>query len=143
LCAYRTKPLTVAWRTILLPARCFTSTVSLGWHHLTSREPLNAAQDVARRSSSEKKFGYRHHLQSGSSTRLDAPREFVAGGLWRRDGADQTQRPCSPRKFPGDCAIELAENFCLLGRGVPRGSVRRWPASNSAPEMLQHNFADG
>ena len=42
------------WRRVLLPARCFTSTVSFGWHHLTSciREFLNAAHDVARRSSS-------------------------------------------------------------------------------------------
>ena len=26
-------PLTVAWRSVLLPARCFTRTVSLGKHH--------------------------------------------------------------------------------------------------------------
>ena len=46
--------LTVAWRSVLLPARCFTSTVSFGWHHLTSvsRDNLTAAHDVARRSSS-------------------------------------------------------------------------------------------
>ena len=46
----------MAWRSVLLPARCFTRTVSLGWHHLTSiiREDLNAAQDVVRRSSSAK-----------------------------------------------------------------------------------------
>ena len=35
------KPLTAAWRSVLLPARCFTSTTSFGWHHFTSvvREP--------------------------------------------------------------------------------------------------------
>src|ERR1700674_80630 len=32
---YCAKALTVAWRSVLLPARCFTRTVSLGWHHLT------------------------------------------------------------------------------------------------------------
>ena len=39
----RAKFLTVAWRSNLLPARCFTRTVSLGWHHFTSvaREDLN------------------------------------------------------------------------------------------------------
>jgi hypothetical protein len=30
------KPFSVAWRRVLLPARCFTRTVSLGWHHLAS-----------------------------------------------------------------------------------------------------------
>ena len=35
----------------MLPAKCFTSTTSFGWHHLTSmsRDDLNAAHDVARR----------------------------------------------------------------------------------------------
>ena len=44
----------MAWRSVLLPAKCFTRTVSLGWHQLTSpiRELLNAAHDVVRRSSS-------------------------------------------------------------------------------------------
>jgi hypothetical protein len=28
------KVFTVAWRSVLLPAKCFTSTVSFGWHHL-------------------------------------------------------------------------------------------------------------
>jgi hypothetical protein len=32
--SYLPNPLTVAWRSILLPAKCFTSTVSFGWHHL-------------------------------------------------------------------------------------------------------------
>jgi hypothetical protein len=40
--AYRTKPLTVAWRSSLLPAKCFTSTTSFGWH----QPYLNAAHDV-------------------------------------------------------------------------------------------------
>src|SRR5690242_18383123 len=46
--SYCAKALTVAWRSVLLPARCFTRTVSLGWHHLTSvsREDLNAAHDM-------------------------------------------------------------------------------------------------
>ena len=50
------KCFTVAWRSVPLPARCFTSTVSFGWHHLTpvSLDNLNAAHDVARRSSSAK-----------------------------------------------------------------------------------------
>ena len=50
------KPLTVAWRSNLLPAKCFTSTTSFGWHHLASvsRDDLNAARGVARRSSSAK-----------------------------------------------------------------------------------------
>ena len=42
---YSTNPLTVAWRSVLLPARCFTSHHKLrGWHHFTSvaREDLNA-----------------------------------------------------------------------------------------------------
>src|SRR6478735_1573157 len=45
---YRAKLLTVAWRSVLLPARCLTSTIRRGWHHLTSvsRDDLNAAQDV-------------------------------------------------------------------------------------------------
>jgi hypothetical protein len=49
LVAYRSKPLTVAWRSSLLPAKCFTSTVIFGWHHLTSisRDDLNAAHAVA------------------------------------------------------------------------------------------------
>jgi hypothetical protein len=33
---YCTKPFTVAWRSVLVPARCFTRTISLGWHHLAS-----------------------------------------------------------------------------------------------------------
>src|SRR5262245_20829433 len=51
---YCPKPFTVAWRSVLLPARCFTRTISLGSHHLTSlnRDDLNASQDVARRSTS-------------------------------------------------------------------------------------------
>ena len=50
------KPLTVAWRRSLLPAKCFTTAVSFGWHHLASvmRDDLNAARGVARRSSSAK-----------------------------------------------------------------------------------------
>jgi hypothetical protein len=32
---------TVAWRSNLLPAKCFTSTTSFGRHHLTSCIPLN------------------------------------------------------------------------------------------------------
>ena len=34
---------TVVWRSILVPAKCFTRTVSQGWHHFTSiaREDLN------------------------------------------------------------------------------------------------------
>ena len=45
---YLVNPLTVAWRRNLLPAKYFTSTVSLGSHHLTStpRELLKAVQDV-------------------------------------------------------------------------------------------------
>ena len=41
--------LTVAWRSVLLPARCFTRTVNAGWYHLTStiRELFNAAQDLS------------------------------------------------------------------------------------------------
>ena len=51
-------PLTVAWRRVLLAARCFTRTLSLGWHHLTSvsRDDLNASQDVVRRSTSASNF---------------------------------------------------------------------------------------
>ena len=53
---YRANALTVAWRSVLLPARCFTRTISLGSHHLASvsRVDLNAAQDVVRRSSTAK-----------------------------------------------------------------------------------------
>ena len=53
---YCTNALTVAWRSILLPDKCFTTTVSFGWHHLTSlsREDLNIAQDVVRRSTTVK-----------------------------------------------------------------------------------------
>jgi hypothetical protein len=49
-------PRTVACRSIRLPARCFTRTASLGWHHFTSvsREDLNEAQRVLRRSTSAK-----------------------------------------------------------------------------------------
>jgi hypothetical protein len=52
----RTTALSVAWRSVLLPARCFTRTISLGSHHLTSvdREDLKAVQDVTRRSTSAK-----------------------------------------------------------------------------------------
>ena len=48
LALYCTNPLTVAWRSVLLATRCFTRTVSLGWHHLTSvsREVLNAALEA-------------------------------------------------------------------------------------------------
>src|SRR5262245_18312199 len=53
---YCAKPFTVACRSVLLPARCFTRTISSGSHHLTSvsRVDLNAAQDVVRRSSTAK-----------------------------------------------------------------------------------------
>jgi len=38
----------VAWRSVLLPARCFTRTISLGWHHLTSvsREDARAVGEA-------------------------------------------------------------------------------------------------
>src|SRR5262245_26941082 len=54
---YRAIRLTVAWRRNLLPARCFTSTLSFGWHHFTPfiRELLKADQEVVRRSTSAKK----------------------------------------------------------------------------------------
>jgi hypothetical protein len=44
---YLAKPLTVAWRRNLLPAKCLTSTVSFGSHHLTSfdLELLKEAQE--------------------------------------------------------------------------------------------------
>jgi hypothetical protein len=45
---YCAKALTVAWRSVLLPARCFTRTISLGWHHLTSvsREDARAVGEA-------------------------------------------------------------------------------------------------
>ena len=48
---YLAKPLTVAWRRNLLPAKCLTSTVSFGSHHLTSfdLELLKEAQEDVRR----------------------------------------------------------------------------------------------
>src|SRR5262249_28914013 len=51
---YRTSPFTVAWRTVLLPARCFTSTVSFGSHQLVldCRSDLNAAHAPVKRSTS-------------------------------------------------------------------------------------------
>jgi hypothetical protein len=47
---------TVARRRGLLPAKCFTTTVSFGCHHFTSmsRVDLNAAPVVATRSTSAK-----------------------------------------------------------------------------------------
>ena len=46
---YSTNPHTVACRSTLLPARCFTRTTSLSWHHFTSvsREDFNAVQLAA------------------------------------------------------------------------------------------------
>ena len=43
---------------VLLPAKCFTRTASLGRHHFTSNslDDLNAAQDVVSRSTSAKKL---------------------------------------------------------------------------------------
>jgi hypothetical protein len=35
----------VAWRSSLLPAKCFTSTTSFGWHHL-SKKPDKAHPGV-------------------------------------------------------------------------------------------------
>ena len=50
---YCTKPFTMAWRSVLLPAKCFTHTVSLGWHHLTSvsRREMIPKDKFARRPS--------------------------------------------------------------------------------------------
>src|SRR5262245_53807713 len=56
--SYCLRPLTVAWRSILLPARCFTSTLSFGvGTNFTSfiRELLKADQEGVRRSTSAKK----------------------------------------------------------------------------------------
>ena len=52
-------PLTVAWRSGLLPARCLTRATSFGWHHFASasRDDLSAPQEVARRSSARNPLG--------------------------------------------------------------------------------------
>jgi hypothetical protein len=54
---YLAKPLTVAWRRVLLPARCLTVTTIAGLHHWTSKslDDLKTAHDVLSCSSWSKK----------------------------------------------------------------------------------------
>ena len=100
----------MAWRSNFLPAKCFTSTTSFGWHHLTSisRDDLNAAHDVAKRSSSRTEvrlvlraeMNAELELQTAVDTTTGRPKPMGKRGAFVADrvagGPLGDRRPSSP-----------------------------------------------
>ena len=155
------KPLTVAWRSSLLPAKCFTSTTSFGWHHLASVRLMTGAISASgRRSPLELKpaamvdanrLMFRSLDRKGAPTEADAP---IACWNWYRWMALQAEptghQPPGPDPVGGfaysDKPPQLGNVITgqfLARRCHYRKKPGRWTAPGLLPLVQVRRHDDG